>query len=115
PAIVAVPVGNHISRLVPILRACVGSRIVPAPMAARPAARVSDTRGRLCPWAGYDYAAHRHDADRERSHSVETGGGVRRRREQAASAHPHVSSTALGVALVAFVVLMFGIGFRARA
>src|SRR5690606_40785959 len=54
-------------------------------------------------------------ADRERSHSVETGGGVRRRREQAASARPHVSSTALGVALVAFVVLMFGIGFRARA
>src|SRR5690606_11206231 len=72
-------------------------------------------RPALCRRHGYVYAAQRHEVAHERSGSVRAESGVACPRARPSPAHRHVTSAQLAVALVAFVVLMFGIGFRARA
>src|SRR5690606_3825321 len=83
--------------------------------AIEPSAAVAARRTALCLAARCVYAALRHEAERERSDSAGTGGGASHTHPVDVPAEPPVTSAPLAVALVAFVVLMFGIGFRARA
>src|SRR5690606_20484904 len=83
------------------------------PAEGRRGGAAAGARGALCPRPRCVYAAPRHGRERANSDAFGTTGGLPRRWD--GSAPLPVSNAALAVALVAFVVLMFGIGLRAQA